>query len=128
MDSSANKDKEILPTDNSTREFLLNDGEADSTDVSNQDELDSHTESDTENETDEMPCLTDSSNCECECLCCSNVSTPYHPVKLSDSKKTQLYLSECGSKKSHSRMIQSRWYELHPWISVCTSKYFVQLA
>ena len=66
-----------------------------------------------------MPCLTDSSNCECECQCCSNVSTPYHPVELSDSKKTQLYRSECGSKKSHSRMIQSRWYIQ----SVCTSKY-----
>lgn len=38
-------------------------------------------------------------------------------------KKTQLYHHGCGSKKSHSRMIQRRWNELHPWISVCTSKY-----
>ena len=76
-----------------------------------QDLSDNHTDTNNEAEAD-----------ACECQCCSNVSTPYHPLKLSQSKTTKLYNSE-SKAKSHSRMIQSRWYELHPWISVCTSKY-----
>ena len=55
------------------------DGKEDSADVSNHDELDSHSDTDKE---EAGACLA-----ECECQCCSNVSTPYHPVELSDSKK-----------------------------------------
>ena len=37
-----------------------------------------------------------------------------------------MYCSKQGGKqKSHSRKIQSGWYKVHPWISVCTYKYRV---
>ena len=73
---------------------------------------------------------TSSSSCKtCECQCCSNVSTPHHPLAVNSSKKKQLYSSkQHGKQKSHSRTIQNGWYKTHPWISVCTSEYKVYCA
>ena len=47
-------------------------------------------------------------------------------MAVDSSKTQQLYSSkEHGKQKSHSRTIQSSWYDAHPWISVCTSEYKV---
>ena len=55
----------------------------------------------------------------CECQCCTNFNIPYHPSAVDSSKRQQLYsIKEHGKQKSHSRTIQSSWYEAHPWMSV----------
>ncbi|XP_065900823.1 zinc finger MYM-type protein 1-like [Dysidea avara] len=65
----------------------------------------------------------------CECQCCTNFNIPYHPSAVDSSKRQQLYSGkEHGKQKSHSRTIQSSWYEAHPWITVCTSEYKVYCA
>ena len=103
------------------------------------DEAESQPENETQIETDESAnsfntatsATATSSSCEtsCECQCCSNVSTPYHPLVVSSSKKKQFYSSkQHGKQKSHSRTIQSSWYKAHPWISVCSSDYKVYCA
>jgi len=66
----------------------------------------------------------------CECPCCTDYTTPHQPrMNLDSSKRKQSYLTkqgECTSTmKSHTRTIQSSWYKLHPWISVCTTNYKV---
>ena len=73
---------------------------------------------------------TSSSSCKtCECYCCSNVSTPHHPLIVNSSKKKQLYFSkQHGKQKAHSKTIQNTWYKTHLWISVCTSHYKVYCA
>ena len=95
-----------------------------------QNEAESQPGSETQSETDEFTDLhdtatsiitTSTSLCRmsCECQCCSNISTPHHPLVVDSSKKKQLYSSkQHGKQKSHSRTIQSSWYKAHPWISV----------
>ena len=66
----------------------------------------------------------------CECPCCTDYTTPHQPsMNLDSSKRKQPYLTkqgECTSTmKSHTWTIQSSWYKLHPWISVCTTNYKV---
>ena len=58
---------------------------------------------------------TSSSSCKTyECYCCSNVSTPHHPLIVNSSKKKQLYFSkQHGKQKAHSRTIQNTWYKTH---------------
>ena len=87
---------------------------------------DDEAESQSQIETDETPSLTDTesttTSSACERQCCSNIST-HHPLEVDNSKKSQSYCSKRhGVQKSHSRTIQTGWYKIHPWISVCTSK------
>ena len=51
----------------------------------------------------------------CQCPCCLDVKTPHQPRDVSQSKVNDSY--------KHTRMIQTSWYKLHPWITVCTSQY-----
>ena len=94
------------------------------------DEAESQPES--ESETDEMQYSNNTSTAtssSCEYLCCSDVSTPHHPLEVDNSKRRQSYCSKRrGKQKSHWRTIQSGWYKAHPWISVYTSKYRVYCA
>ena len=62
----------------------------------------------------------------CECQCCMNITIPYHPLDLSDSKVSHVHQSKerkGGKLKTYSRKIQPSWYAKYPWISVCTSKF-----
>ena len=63
----------------------------------------------------------------CSCQCCTNLSTPYQPLNVNDSKVCRSYQSKYGSK-SHSRKIQTSWHKSYPWITVCTSDYKVYCA
>ena len=77
-----------------------------------QNEAESQPGSETQSETDEFTDLhdtatsiiaTSTSLCRtpCECQCCSNVSTPHHPLAVDSSKKKQLYSSkQHGKQKS----------------------------
>ena len=75
-----------------------------------------------------LPALYCSKTCDipCECPCCTNYKVSHHPLILDSSKQQQFYRKQCGhSQKSHSRTIQAAWYKVHPWISVCTTRYKV---
>ena len=66
----------------------------------------------------------------CECPCCTDYTTPHQfSINLDSSKRKQSYVTEQGEGtstiKSHTRTIQSSWYKLHPWISVCSTNYKV---
>ena len=70
----------------------------------------------------------------CECQCCTNITIPYHPMDVSDSKVSHAHHSNerKGKVKAYSRKIKPSWYEnpgcwyeKYPWISVCTSKFRV---
>ena len=63
----------------------------------------------------------------CECQCCTNITIPYHPMDVSDSKVSHAHHSKerKGMVKAYSRKIQPSWYEKYTWISVCTSKFRV---
>lgn len=92
------------------------------------DQLDSETESEVvEEDMSEDPVEEISGFCLCDCQCCTNLSSPYQPSKVTDSKVCRSYQSKHGSK-SHSRMIQTSWYKRYPWITVCTSEYKIYCA
>lgn len=57
----------------------------------------------------------------CECQCCSEPSTPFHPKNVMESGVPQR--KEGSGRNLYLRRIQPSWYEKHPWISVCTSSY-----
>ena len=63
---------------------------------------------------------------DCLCLCCTNPENPHHPVEVSHSKVPVVHQSKerkGGQKKTYARSIQPSWYDKHPWISVCTTRY-----
>ena len=59
----------------------------------------------------------------CECLCCTDYTTPHQPMNLDSSKRKQSYFTkqgECTSTmKSHTRTIQSSWYKLNSPLDFC---------
>ena len=60
----------------------------------------------------------------CECKCCVDITNPYHPWDVSDSKLMHVCQSKErreGKLDAYSRKIQPSWYEKYPWVSVCTS-------
>lgn len=81
---------------------------------------------DSEQEECEQQPSTSSCVSPCECRCCTDVSIPYHPLDVSESKISHAYHNkerEQGKLKSYARKIQPSWYEKYPWISVCTSSF-----
>ena len=64
----------------------------------------------------------------CQCQCCVNPSTAYHPQVESTSGVTHTHRSKDRGMKSYSRHIQSAWYSDFPWISVCTTSYKIYCA
>lgn len=65
----------------------------------------------------------DLSDDSCQCPCCADPSTPYHPVDTmtSNSGVTYTHRDESKGLKTYSRHIQPTWYKDFPWISVCSS-------
>ena len=55
----------------------------------------------------------------CQYLCCLDVNIAHQPEDVRESKVKDRY-RHC---KGPSRTIQTSWYQLYPWISVCTSRY-----
>ena len=69
-----------------------------------------------------VPCPSD---CACTCKGCADLSISH---QLKDVEKSKLVHSHNSKerqncKKSYCRKIQSSWYNKHPWITVCLSRY-----
>ena len=74
----------------------------------------------------EVPFVDSSGNsCSfCQCQGCSNLRTPHQPLNVDNSRVSHSYRStRHGLQQSHSRKIQSNWYKIYPWLTVCTSVY-----
>lgn len=57
----------------------------------------------------------------CNCQCCTDPSTPYHPQDVSRSGVVHTHHTKESGVKSYSRHIQTAWYKSFPWISVCST-------
>ena len=68
------------------------------------------------------PSLSQGSSVEsCQCQCCSDPSTPHHPLDLTDSGVTHVHRNKGSGLKCYLRYIQPSWYKSFPWISVCST-------
>ena len=70
---------------------------------------------------DESVSSSESTTDSCQCPCCSDPSTPHHPVDVSSPVVTQTHRNKDKGMKTYTRHIQPIWYKKFPWISVCSS-------
>lgn len=62
----------------------------------------------------------ESSDDSCQYPCCSDPSTPHHPLDTSNAGVMYTHCDKDKGLKTYSRHIQPTWYQDFPWISVCS--------